>query len=306
MAAPFERAKKTQLVFFDKPVMQVVRAICVQRQWEVRLVRTNDSAPGLADLTSPGVFTIVFTGSRELHRPLLLELANSSGALVSAVRYAFKLAGGKKGQLETLRAHFESHGCSLRGAGLMPASFLLDDPADCRAFLEYAGSRPSSSRWVLKTSHGYGGDGVAVFPNATALSGRFGSCAAVKESLVVQEYLGDPLLLEGRKFDVRALLLVAGTSPYLLFHHDGYLRVAAKNFDLADDDRAVHLTNTHVQAGAEGFSPDDHFWSFPRFQEYLDRRRPDNGDFVGSKLIPFVKKVATVLLQIGEKLEFST
>lgn len=301
VAAPFKRAE-TQLVFFDKPIMQVVRALCVQRHWKMRLVKTNDSAHGVvADFPSPDVFTIVFTASRDLrHRPLL-SLANSSDALVSAVRYAFKVAGGKKAQLELLRAHFESYGCSLREAGVMPASFLLDDPADCRGFFEYASARPSSW-WVLKTSRGYGGDGVAVFPNTTALSRRFGLCAAkAKESFIVQEYLGRPLLLEGRKFDVRALVLIASTTPYLLFHHDGYLRLSVKNFALSNDgDRAVHLTNTHVQAAVKGFSPNDHFWSYSRFQQYLDLHHPDNGDFVGSKLVPFIKKMATVILQVGE------
>ena len=289
----------TQLLFFGKPIMHVVWSICLQRLWKMGII-LNDSASGVAQLDkslSPHVFTIVFTSSRALRYPLLQRLAKSSNALVSAIRYAFKVTGGKQGQLETLRAHFESFGCTLDRSGVIPPSFIMDDPDDCKRFFLYSRSRPISW-WVLKSSHGYGGQGITVLPNTTALRNRFGACNQ-REMFIVQEYLSRPLLLNGRKFDVRALVLIAGTSPYFLFHHDGYLRVSMRRFSFSQD-RAVHLTNSHIQVAEKGFSADRHFWSFIQLQDYLDLHEPDNGDFVGRKLVPFVAKTATVILQAGE------
>ena len=289
---------ETHLIFFGKPIMQAIRSICIQRRWKMKLI-LNDSSSGLRELEnslSPHVFTIAFTSSRALRHPLIQQLANSTNALVSGIRYAFKITGAKKGQLEAFREQFNSFGCTLEDADIMPRSFLMDSPHDCLQFFKYANSRPTSS-WVLKTSQGYGGDGITILPNLTRLHRDFGTCQGNGE-YVVQEYLSNLLLVEGRKFDVRALVLIAGTTPYLLFHHDGYLRVSVKEFD-PNGGRAVHLTNSHVQVISTGFDPEKHFWSFQRFQEYLDVYRPENGGFVRNRLIPFIQKTSLFILQAG-------
>ncbi len=295
---PNQTYPETQLVFFGKPIMQAVRSICIERRWKMKLI-LNDSPFGVSELDkllSPHVFTIAFTSSRGLRHPIVQQLANSSNALVSGIRYAFKTTGAKKGQVQAFRTYLNLFGCSLEDLSIMPPSFLLDEPADCVQFFKYA-SLHSSSYWVLKPSHGYGGDGIAILPNLTRLHREFGTCQG-KEEYVVQEYLLNLLLIEGRKFDVRALVLIAGTNPYILFHHDGYLRVSVKQFDL-NGGRAVHLTNSHVQVFSTGFKPDKHFWSFQRFQQYLDSNHPDNEDFVRSRLVPFIKKISLFILQTG-------
>ncbi len=289
---------ETRLVFFGKPIMQAVRTICIERHWKMKLI-LNDSAAGVSELQrllSPNVFTVIFTSSRALRHPIIQQLANSTNALVSGIRYAYKTTGAKKGQIQAFRTYLKSFHCSLEDLAVMPPSFLLDDPSDCVHFFKYASTRPSSY-WVLKTSHGYGGDGITILPNLTRLHKEFGACQG-NEEFVVQEYLSDLLLVEGRKFDVRALVLIAGTTPYLLFHHEGYLRVSVKQFDLHGD-RAVHLTNSHVQVFSAGFKPDKHFWSFQRFQRYLDSNHPDNDNFVHSRLVPFIKKIGLFILQAG-------
>lgn len=56
-------------------------------------------------------------------------------------------------------------------------------------------------------------------------------------------YIGQPLLLEGKKFDVRSYLLIACTAPYVLFFAQGYVRLTCSNYDATSDDLTVHLTN---------------------------------------------------------------
>lgn len=56
-------------------------------------------------------------------------------------------------------------------------------------------------------------------------------------------YIQQPLLLEGKKFDVRSYLLIACTAPYVLFFAQGYVRLTCVNYDAASDDLTVHLTN---------------------------------------------------------------
>ena len=285
---------KVNFIFYGKSPMYSLQFVATENRWSIRTI-LNDSTSvlKLSDYVRPSPYTIVWTTSRHFGHPIIQQLSNSSHALVSAIQDAYKVTGSKKNQLQFFQLAFESHGCTM---DLMPRSFLLDVPRDCMLFFEYASSRPTSM-WVLKTSRGFGGDGISVFQDVTALKARFGACAHNKE-YVVQEYLSGLLLLEGRKFDVRGLLLIAGTSPYMLFYHEGYLRVSVHRFN-ATGGREVHLTNSHVQSLSKGFVAEKHFWSFRQLQEYLDAHDPLNNNFVANRLVPFIKKIGLLVVQAG-------
>ena len=293
--------ERVQLIFYGKPIMQVVKRICVQRHWKMMIISNESSANSLNELkrrvSTDDTFTIMFTSSRQYHLPVIQELANSTSALVSSIRYAFKTTGPKKEQLLSFRQHFAAYGCTLEEVGIMPPSFLMDDSQDCVRYFKYASSSPSSW-WVMKSSQGYGGEGITIHQNMSVLYKKFGTCKGNGE-YIVQEYLSNLLLVEKRKFDVRGLVLIAGTNPYFLFYHEGYLRVSVSDFSLKGD-RNVHITNSHLQVTSRDFDPERHFWSFVRFQEFLDSHHPDNNNFVENKLVPFIKNVSLFLLQTSE------
>ena len=293
--------KQVQLIFYGKPIMQVVKRLCVQRHWKMMIISNDSNTNSLNELkrrvSIDDTFTIMFTSSRQYHLPIIQQLANSPNALVSSIRYAFKTTGPKKEQLLSFRQHFDAYGCSLDEAGIMPLSFLIDDSQDCVRFFKYANLNPSSW-WVLKSSQGYGGEGITIHQNMSLLYKKFGTCKRNGE-YVVQEYLSNLLLVENRKFDVRGLVLIAGTNPYFLFYHEGYLRVSVSDFTLKGD-RNVHITNSHLQVTSRNFDPEKHFWSFGRFQEFLNANHPDNNNFVENKLIPFIKNASLFLLQTSK------
>lgn len=59
----------------------------------------------------------------------------------------------------------------------------------------------------------------------------------------VRRYIQNPLLLSGKKFDVRSYLLIACAAPYMVFFGHGYARLTLSLYDPHSSDLRGHLTN---------------------------------------------------------------
>lgn len=59
----------------------------------------------------------------------------------------------------------------------------------------------------------------------------------------VLSYIKNPLLLKGKKFDVRSYLLIACTAPYVVFFRHGYVRLTCDLYDPTSKNLSAHLTN---------------------------------------------------------------
>jgi tubulin polyglutamylase TTLL2 len=81
--------------------------------------------------------------------------------------------------------------------------------------------------------------------------------------LVVQEYIKNPLLINGYKFDMRLYVLVPSFNPLKVFlYTDGLVRFCTKPYSMEDFDRLRHLTNASIQdtvkeEGSEGLSDEE-------------------------------------------------
>ena len=288
--------KTVRLVFFRKHKMTAAASIARSNGWIANGI--TKSLNKLVSFISENTFTVLFTSSKELSQVALEPFVNNSNVLAAGIPGAYIFTGTKREQYITYQKYLNSFGCSIEDLKMMPSMYLLDDQYQCLNFFKRLNEGTEDNMWVLKNSHGFGGDQVEVIRNTTSLRQRFGSCHDNKQ-FIVQEYIQNLLLLNGRKFDIRALVLVANSQPYMLFYHEGYLRVVIKLFDPAGS-REVHLTNTHVQSQQPGFIPDNHFWSFVKFQNYLDENFPENDNFVKGKLIPYIKRISMLIVKSGK------
>nr|XP_033777080.1 inactive polyglycylase TTLL10 isoform X2 [Geotrypetes seraphini] len=94
------------------------------------------------------------------------------------------------------------------------------------------------------------------------------------QARIVQRYIQSPLLLEGRKFDVRSYLLIACTVPYVVFFRHGYVRLTCNIYDPNSNDLTGHLTNQYMQKKHPQYKElkEDTVWSMERFNTYLNEK----------------------------------
>lgn len=155
-----------------------------------------------------------------------------------------------------------------------PQTLRLDNPQQ-RA--EFFSKFKGGGRWICKPSGMNQGKGIFLVESAEQVQDILKKDEAVSTpsrrpvGRVVQRYLEAPLLLSGRKFDVRAyMLLIAGT-PFVALYHHGYLRLTCCKYDPTSKDPGVHLTNQFVQKKQYLYQEvkEDTVWSYQQLQHYL-------------------------------------
>uniref|UniRef100_G1QGK5 Tubulin--tyrosine ligase-like protein 10 n=1 Tax=Nomascus leucogenys TaxID=61853 RepID=G1QGK5_NOMLE len=92
------------------------------------------------------------------------------------------------------------------------------------------------------------------------------------QARVVQRYIQNPLLLDGRKFDVRSYLLIACTTPYMIFFGHGYARLTLSLYDPHSSDLSGHLTNQFMQKKSPLYMllKEGTVWSMERLNRHIN------------------------------------
>jgi len=109
----------------------------------------------------------------------------------------------------------------------------------------------SAKGWIVKPSDGFNGRGIKVFWNEETVQNYLVNDQSRK--FIVQQYLHNPLLLNGKKFDIRLHVLI--TKDHIKLHKRGYLRVAPNKYRAKGVSRTVHLTNVAVHEDKQNLRP---------------------------------------------------
>ena len=172
---------------------------------------------------------------------------------------------GRKDRLHQRMAELKSRVGDF--ANFYPQSYLLPDEKK-----ELEAVWKQRKLWIVKPSASSRGRGIHVASSETS--------EPPTEDAVVQEYLERPMLITGRKFDLRFYVLVTCSSPLRIYMHDsGLVRFATKKYDpnASPEDAHVHLTNFSLNKEDDNFiraqgtdeKIEDSKWSIPFFIKYL-------------------------------------
>ena len=221
---------------------------------------------------------------------------------------------------------YESRPQCLNSNKFFPETWLLYNEEDCRAFfekfnsLEYLMQKEEKKIvYIRKVGAGsHRGQGVAPVTDEEEAELRSiyrngALCGAITKNYIMQDYVHNPLLINGRKFDFRMYMLIASSNPMMVYYHDGFLRVSLANYDASSTDKKALLTNLslnkeiyeEVKEGTlfNGMNEEKlkiaQQWSFDRFLEYLiEAKVVTDPNWLDNYLRPEFKKAMIHLIRM--------
>ncbi|XP_076451804.1 uncharacterized protein LOC143287581 isoform X3 [Babylonia areolata] len=167
----------------------------------------------------------------------------------------------------------------LKMADFVPETYKLDEKVDRATFL---GLYQEGEIWICKPVGMNQGKGIFLLRSRQEIDNLLAERDAKREVnkhstrmpmiRIVQRYISNPLLLDGRKFDIRAYMLIASTVPYLVLFHQGYIRLSCLKYDGDDTNLTTHLTNQYVQKKDPNYKEvkEDTAWSMDKFNDYVN------------------------------------
>ncbi|KAM8980711.1 polyglutamylase complex subunit TTLL1-like [Sarcophilus harrisii] len=164
----------------------------------------------------------------------------------------------------------------------VPVTFML--PADYNLFVEEFRKSPSST-WIMKPCGKAQGKGIFLINKLSQIkkwsrdskTSSFVSQSS-KEAYVISLYISNPLLIGGRKFDLRLYVLVSTYRPLRCYVYKlGFCRFCTVKYTPSTselDNMFVHLTNVAIQKHGDDYNPiHGGKWTVNNLRLYLESTR---------------------------------
>lgn len=139
---------------------------------------------------------------------------------------------------------------------IIPVTFAL--PTDYKQFVDEYHKNPQAT-WILKPCGKSQGTGIMLIQNLAKLKkwskeskNAIEHPCPAKDTYVISRYIDNPLLIGGKKFDLRLYVLVTTFRPLKAYmYQNGFCRFCTVKYDRSVqelDNMYVHLTNVSVQS----------------------------------------------------------
>ncbi|KAI8800978.1 putative tubulin polyglutamylase TTLL1-like protein [Cladochytrium replicatum] len=164
----------------------------------------------------------------------------------------------------------------------LPTTFTL--PGDYNLFAEEFKKNPNTV-WIMKPTDKARGIGIFIINKLQQIRKwsrdskvQQWSYANCKDTYVVSKYVDDPLLIGGKKFDLRLYVLVTSWRPLVAYRYNqGFSRFCTVKYtmDVGElDNNFMHLTNVSIQKYGEDYNEiNGGKWSLQNLLLYLESTR---------------------------------
>lgn len=187
-------------------------------------------------------------------------------------------------------------------------TYRLSDPGELAHFVSQLPPRDHRDNlWIMKPSDLSSGRGVRVvwqfgwlrkeLRKHGAVTIRYGGDA---REYVIQRYIKDVLLLDGRKSELRIYWLIASLDPLLvLMYPTGTVRLTSQAYKLDDfTNPLIHITNIYQQKRHADYDPNTVLkWDFERLQAYLSREKGAAPDFLYTTLASRLRQILACVVR---------
>jgi RimJ/RimL family protein N-acetyltransferase len=145
--------------------------------------------------------------------------------------------------------------------------------------------------WIIKPNDNFGGKNIKIMTTKELLDPLH---REIFYSNVAQKYIEKPLLLEGRKFDLRIYVLF--TQEFELYLYPLFqIRRTSIKYDLKTNDIGSHITNYSHQKKLEGFNSETSVGTEKLFWNLYNKEYKKDLDLMG--------KVKTVVVDLFDRLK---
>jgi len=77
-------------------------------------------------------------------------------------------------------------------------------------------------------------------------------CKEAKKQMIAQRYILNPLLLDGKKMEIRTYWVILSVDPLIVVYRDGTVRLTTRDYSNDNwNDPLIHITNTKQQKKAD-------------------------------------------------------
>lgn len=185
----------------------------------------------------------------------------------------------------------------------LPQSYVL--PVDYSLFLEEF-RRNANSMWIMKPIGKARGIGIFIVTKLSQIK-KWASRSSAQDSVyIISKYIERPLLIGGKKFDLRLYVLVTSYRPLKCYlYRDGFARFCNEKYtvDASErDNRFIHLTNVAIQKHNEDYNEvHGGKWSLANLRLYLNAMYGADAtrkmfDDIASAMLHSVKAVKKVVM----------
>ncbi|XP_070075387.1 polyglutamylase complex subunit TTLL1 isoform X1 [Drosophila takahashii] len=161
---------------------------------------------------------------------------------------------------------------------IIPMTFVL--PSDYQMFVEVFHRNPAST-WIVKPCSKSQGVGIYLVNKLSKLK-KYAYDARTfypqinRDTCVISKYIDNPLLIGGKKFDLRLFVLVTTFNPLKAYlYKEGFCRFCTEKYDHTEIDNVfMHLTNVSIQKTNQEYnSIHGGKWPLQNLWLYLDSLR---------------------------------
>ncbi|CAF3861252.1 unnamed protein product [Rotaria magnacalcarata] len=193
----------------------------------------------------------------------------------------------------------------------VPETFKLDEKNDRDAFFN---THKPGDVWICKPSGLNQGKGIYLVRDIEGLKSKFAEIDAMDKKKqisikpmkrVIQRYIMNPLLVHGKKFDIRCYMLISSVKPLLIFYHSGYLRLSMFDFDNKDENLLTHLTNQYMQKKDPKYYDvkEETAWTMEQFNDYINKNVASNKNLEQDWVLNVLPKIIQrIMLNVIESI----